>query len=74
MKDRYTNGHSTRVAEYTVMLCEELGLDEDTIEKYRNIALLHDIGKVGVKPEVLNKQGKLTDTEFAQIKAHSALG
>ncbi|MBR6337266.1 MAG: HD domain-containing protein, partial [Ruminococcus sp.] len=74
MKDRYTNGHSTRVAEYTVMLAQELGLDEETIEKYHNIALLHDIGKVGIKPEVLNKQGTLTDEEFAQIKAHSALG
>ena len=74
MKDRYTNGHSTRVAEYTVMLAREMGLDDETVEKYYNIALLHDIGKVGVKPEVLNKQGKLTDNEFAQIKAHSALG
>ena len=74
MKDKYTNGHSTRVAEYTVMLCQELGLDENTIEKYRNIALLHDIGKVGVDPDVLNKNGTLSDTEFAQIRAHSALG
>ena len=74
MKDKYTNGHSSRVAEYTTILCRELGLDEETIEKYYNIALLHDIGKVGVPPEVLNKQGKLSDKEFAIIKSHSALG
>lgn len=74
MKDKYTNGHSTRVAEYTAMLTRELGYDEETVEKYYNIALLHDIGKVGIPPEVLNKPGKLTDTEFNIIKSHSALG
>ena len=74
MKDSYTNGHSTRVAEYTAMLARELGCDEDTVEKYYNIALLHDIGKIGIPPEVLNKPGKLSDTEFNIIKSHSALG
>ena len=74
MKDRYTKGHSTRVAEYTALLAEELGYDEDTVEKYYNIALLHDIGKIGIKPEVLNKNGKLTDEEFTLIKSHSIQG
>ena len=74
MKDAYTNGHSTRVAQYTVMLARELGYDEETIEQYYNIALLHDIGKVGIPPEVLNKPGKLTDEEFAIIKSHTTLG
>ena len=74
MKDRYTKGHSIRVAKYTSMLCKELGMDDDTIEKYYNIALLHDIGKIGVPPEVLNKPGKLTDEEFVVIKSHSGLG
>ena len=74
MKDKYTNGHSSRVAEYTVMLAKELGYDEDTIENFYNIALLHDIGKVGIPPEVLNKPGKLTDEEFKTIKSHAALG
>ena len=73
-KDRYTKGHSTRVAEYTALLAEELGYDEDTVEKYYNIALLHDIGKIGIKPEVLNKNGKLTDEEFTLIKSHSIQG
>lgn len=74
MKDKYTNGHSLRVAKYTAMLAEELGCDEDTIEKYYNIALLHDIGKIGIPEEVLNKPGKLTDEEFAIIKSHTSLG
>lgn len=74
MKDKYTNGHSTRVAEYTAMLTKELGYDEETVEKYYNIALLHDIGKIGIPPEILSKPGKLTDTEFNIIKSHSALG
>ena len=74
MKDKYTNGHSQRVAEYTAMLTKELGYDEETVEKYRNIALLHDIGKISIPPEVLNKEGKLTDQEFNIIKSHSAQG
>ncbi len=74
MKDKYTNGHSTRVAEYTAMLTKELGYDEETVEKYYNIALLHDIGKIAIPPEVLNKPGKLTDDEFKIIKSHSSQG
>lgn len=74
MKDRYTNGHSTRVAEYTVLLAKELGYDEETVDKYYYIALLHDIGKIGVPSTVLNKNGKLTDEEFGIIKSHSAKG
>ena len=56
------------------MLTRELGYDEDTVENYYNIALLHDIGKIGIPPEVLNKPGKLTDEEFKIIKSHSSLG
>ena len=74
MKDRYTNGHSFRVAQYTTMLAKELGYDEETVEKYYRIALLHDIGKIGVPPEVLNKPGKLTDEEFDIIKSHTSQG
>ena len=74
MKDRYTNGHSTRVADYTAMLAKEMGYDEDTIEKYRQIALLHDVGKIGVPTEVLNKPGKLSDEEFETIKSHTSKG
>ena len=74
MKDKYTNGHSLRVAKYTEMLARELGYSEEEIEKYYDIALLHDIGKIGIPEEVLNKPGKLTDEEFAIIKSHPSLG
>ncbi len=74
MKDRYTNGHSSRVAKYTAILSKELGYDDETVEKYYRIALLHDIGKIGVPPEVLNKPGKLTDEEFEIIKSHTSKG
>ena len=74
LRDKYTNGHSQRVAEYTAMLTRELGYDEETTEKYYNIALLHDIGKIGVPGEVLNKPGKLDDEEYKTIQSHTVLG
>ena len=74
MKDSYTQGHSTRVARYTAMLAKELGYDEDTVEKYYNIALMHDIGKIGIPDQVLNKPGKLTDEEYSVIKSHTERG
>lgn len=74
LKDSYTQGHSFRVAKYTEMLSRELGFDEETIEKYHNIALMHDIGKVGVPDSVLNKPGKLTEDEFSLIKSHTSRG
>ena len=74
MKDKYTNGHSTRVAKYTAMLAKELGCDDETVEKYYRIALLHDIGKIGIPPEVLNKPGKLTDDEYHIIQSHTSMG
>lgn len=74
LKDTYTQGHSFRVADYTEMLARELGYDEETIEKYRNIALMHDIGKVGIPDVVLNKPGKLTDDEYGLIKSHTSRG
>ncbi len=74
MKDSYTNGHSSRVAKYTAMLATELGYDSETVEKYRRIALLHDVGKIGVPEEVLNKPGKLTPEEYEVIKSHTSQG
>ncbi|OON87641.1 histidine kinase [Oribacterium sp. C9] len=74
MKDRYTNGHSSRVAHYTSMLAKELGYDDETVKKYYRIALLHDIGKIGVPSTVLNKSGKLTDEEFEIIQSHTTKG
>ena len=74
MKDFYTQGHSSRVAKYTAMLAKELGYDDETIEHYYNIALMHDIGKVSIPDQVLNKPGKLTDEEFDTIKSHTVCG
>lgn len=74
MRDHYTSGHSARVAKYTTMLARELGCDADTTEKYYRIALLHDIGKIGIPTEVLNKPGKLSDEEYEIIKSHAQKG
>lgn len=74
LKDKYTQGHSFRVAGYTELLARELGYDEETVEKYHNIALMHDIGKIGIPDSVLNKPGRLTDEEFELIKSHTTRG
>ena len=73
-KDKYTKGHSIRVAEYSAMLAEALGWDEEKVKNLKYIALLHDIGKVGIPDRVLNKPGKLTDNEFNIIKSHTTIG
>lgn len=73
-KDKYTKGHSIRVAEYSAMLAEELGWDEEKIKNLKYIALLHDIGKVGIPDRILNKPGRLTDNEFSIIKSHTTIG
>lgn len=73
-RDSYTKGHSVRVAEYSVMLAERAGWREQAIQNLRHIALLHDIGKVGIPDNVLNKPGKLTEEEFAIIKSHTIIG
>ena len=74
MKDSYTTGHSFRVAKYTSMLARELGYDDETVERYYRIALLHDVGKIGIPKAVLNKPGKLTDEEYEIIKSHTSKG
>ena len=73
-KDTYTKGHSTRVAAYAKELARRMGHDENYCERIYYIALLHDIGKIGVPDAVLNKKGKLDDEEFALIKKHPATG
>jgi len=73
-KDSYTKGHSMRVAEYSSLLAAALGWSEEEVQNLRYIALLHDIGKVGIPDSVLNKPGKLTDNEFAIIKSHTTIG
>jgi putative nucleotidyltransferase with HDIG domain len=71
--DRYTAGHSERVASYAVALARWLGLSEDLIEIVRHSALMHDIGKVGCVMN-LNKPGKLTQDEYEIFKKHPVYG
>ena len=71
--DRYTSGHSERVARYAVNLARWLGLDEVQIEHVRHSALMHDIGKVGCVMN-LNKTGKLTAQEYEVFKRHPTYG
>lgn len=73
-KDLYTRGHSERVAKFSVLLGRELGLTGVELENLRRGALLHDIGKVGVKEAILNKEAKLESEEVAHIRTHPARG
>ena len=73
-RDPYTAGHSTRVANLSVVIGRQMRLPDDEVESLRLGALLHDIGKIGVSDSVLRKPGRLTDEEFAQIKLHPTLG
>lgn len=73
-RDPYTAGHQSRVASLSVAMAEEMGLDPDQLAGLRIAALVHDIGKVYVPAEFLNKPGRLTEGEFAIIKAHPEVG
>lgn len=73
-KDIYTRGHSDRVAYYAVLLAKALGKDEDYVRRIHVAGTFHDIGKIGTADEILFKDTKLTDAEYAEIKKHSARG
>lgn len=73
-KDDYTRGHSFRVAAYSEALAGRLGWSEEDMKNIHYVALLHDIGKIGVPDSVLNKPFKLTDVEFEMIKNHTIMG
>lgn len=73
-RDPYTAGHSLRVSRYSVLIGQNAGLPPQQLELLKNAALLHDIGKIGVKDEILLKDGKLSDMEFEEIKRHPLLG
>lgn len=73
-KDPYTHGHSERVARFSTGLARALTLPPREIEQIRRGALLHDIGKIGVKEDILHKPGKLTPEEMAHVKSHPARG
>jgi putative two-component system response regulator len=73
-RDPYTHGHSHRVGEYACWVAEELGYSQDELQTLRHGGILHDIGKIAVREEVLNKPGRLTAEEYDHIKIHPSVG
>ncbi|MBU3133708.1 HD domain-containing protein [Clostridium gasigenes] len=73
-RDTYTAGHSLRVSDMTNKLCELLNLDNENKQIIHIASHLHDIGKIGVKDSVLNKEGPLNDIEWELLKKHSEIG
>ncbi len=73
-KDTYTNGHSKRVGIYSREIAKALNLTDEEVENIYYIALLHDIGKISIPLDILNKPGKLTDEEFEIMKTHTTAG
>jgi len=73
-KDAFIRGHSTRVADLGAMIAAEMGLTDERVEAVRMAGRLHDIGKIGVREEILSKQGPLTSDEYEQVKQHVVVG
>lgn len=73
-KDEYTSGHAHRVAYFSIILAQELGLKPKEVENVELSALLHDIGKIGVPEDILTKPAKVTDEEYEEIKKHPVHG
>ncbi|WP_295154844.1 HD-GYP domain-containing protein [uncultured Ruminococcus sp.] len=73
-KDKYTNGHSERVASYSREIARRCGFDQKHQEEIYIMGLLHDVGKIGVPDRVINKRGRLNDDEYEIIKIHPGKG
>ena len=73
-KDTYTRGHSDRVSEYSVLIGKYLGLPEEDLKILKIGGLFHDVGKIGVPDAILQKDSKLTDDEYSEIKNHPSIG
>lgn len=73
-KDTYTRGHSDRVSTYSVLIGEKLKLSKEELNMLKIGGLFHDIGKIGIPDNILLKEGKLTDTEYDEIKKHPSIG
>ncbi len=73
-KDTYTNGHSTRVAEYSTEIARRSGMQGKDLDSIYMMGLLHDVGKIGVPDAIINKPAKLTDEEFDIIRNHPVMG
>lgn len=74
VKDAYTWGHSTRVSQYAMAIARELGVPHTLLEQIELGSRLHDIGKIGVREHVLNKDGRLTEEEYAHVMEHPVIG
>lgn len=72
--DPYTAGHSRRVAQYAKMIASQMDFSPDEIDEVYYAGLIHDVGKLGLDNRIINKNGRLTDEEFAEIKRHPTLG
>jgi len=73
-KDSYTRGHTERVAFFARLIAEEMGLDKKELETVSFGAALHDIGKLGIYEDILNKPGELTDGEWEIVRSHPEVG
>jgi putative nucleotidyltransferase with HDIG domain len=73
-KDPYLRGHSARVADLSAMIAAEMQLPDETVDAIRMSGRLHDIGKIGIREEILNKEGPLTADEYEQVKQHVTVG
>jgi len=73
-KDPHLRGHSARVADLSASVAAQMGCSDEVVEAIRTGGRLHDIGKIGIREEILNKQGPLTDAEFEHVKQHVLVG
>ena len=73
-KDTITEGHSVRVAGYSMALARAMGYEESKVDEVYQTGLLHDVGKIGIPDLILKKEGKLTTEEYGEIKEHTSIG
>lgn len=73
-KDPYTSGHSKRVAEYSLLLGQKMGLEKIDLDNLYLAGLLHDLGKIGIPDQIIKKQGIFTDEELSILKTHPVIG
>lgn len=73
-RDHYSRGHAERVAQFSVKVAKRLNLDEQKIDRIREAALLHDVGKIGISDEILKKEALLDDVESKIMQQHPAIG
>jgi len=73
-RDAYTHGHSHRVTEYAVAIAEAMGLSDAEVDIIKNASILHDVGKIGIKEDILKKPGRLTEDERKEMEYHPFIG